>query len=375
MKAGWEVKKFEKCIQKIKSTKKIPKKQFLNNGIYPIISQEKDFINGHWNNEIDVLKVEKPIVIFGDHTKIVKLIKFDFVKGADGVVCLLPTYDIDSEFFAYQLQNIKLRDLGYARHYRLLKENDIVIPPLAEQKQIVAILDQAFTAIDQAKANIEQNIKNAKELFQSKLNDIFSQKGDGWVEKTLKEVSLDFGRGKSKTRPRNDKKLFGGKYPFIQTGDIRNANKILKTYSQTYNEIGLIQSKLWMKGTICITIAANIAETAILDFDSCFPDSVIGLVVDPVQADSNYTYYALQHLKSKLKKLGKGSAQDNINLGTFQKVFFPFPSIAKQKQIVKKLDNLSSKTKKIEAMYQNKIVDLEELKKSILQKAFAGELL
>ena len=250
----------------------------------------------------------------------------------------------------------------------------IPVPPLPEQKQIVVLLDQAFAAIDKAKANIEKNIANAKELFQSKLNDIFSQKGEGWEEKTLKEISIDFGRGKSKNRPRNDKKLFGGKYPFVQTGDIRNTDKFLKTYSQTYNEIGLSQSKLWPKGTICITIAANIAETAILEFDSCFPDSMIGLVVDKKKADSNYTYYSLQFLKRKLQELGKGSAQDNINLGTFQNQYFPFPCIEKQKEIVFILDNISEQTVQIESKYRQKLFDLEELKKSILQKAFAGEL-
>ncbi len=243
-----------------------------------------------------------------------------------------------------------------------------------EQKQIVAILDKAFLAIDQAKANIEKNIENAKELFQSKLNTIFSQKGEGWEEKTLKEIAIDFGRGKSKNRPRNDKKLFGGKYPFVQTGDIRNTDKVLKTFTQTYNEVGLAQSKLWPKGTICITIAANIAETAILDFDSCFPDSMIGLVVDPNKADSNYTYYSLLFLKSKLQELGKGSAQDNINLGTFQKQYFPFPDIEKQKQIVVILDNIVEQTIQLESTYSQKLTNLEVLKKSILQKAFAGEL-
>ena len=211
-------------------------------------------------------------------------------------------------------------------------------------------------------------------MFQSKLNEIFSQKGEGWEEKKLKDVALDFGRGKSKNRPRNDPKLYGGQYSFVQTGDIRSANKIVKVYSQTYNEVGLAQSKLWPKGTICITIAANIAESAILDFDSCFPDSIIGLRVNPDRADSNYTFYALQFLKKKLQELGKGSAQDNINLGTFQKQLFPFPDVAKQKEIACSLDNLSQKKLEIEILYQKKLEHLEELKKTILQKAFAGEL-
>jgi len=186
MKKGWEVRDFKDCLQKIKSTKKIPKKRFLAEGKYPIVSQEYDYINGFWNKSEDVLKVEKPIVVFGDHTKIVKYIDFDFVKGADGIVTLLPIEEIDSKFFAYQLQNIKLQDLGYARHYRLLKEKEIIFPNLKEQKAIIAKLDQAFKAIDQAKANIEQNMLNAEELFQSQLNQIFSKTGDKWREKKLK---------------------------------------------------------------------------------------------------------------------------------------------------------------------------------------------
>ena len=238
---------------------------------------------------------------------------------------------------------------------------------------MVAILDQAFAAIDQAKANVEKNLQNANELFQSKLNEIFSQR-EGWEEKKLGEVSIYFGRGKSKHRPRNDIKLFGGKYPFIQTGDIRNADKYVNSFSQTYNEVGLSQSKLWPAGTICITIAANIAETAILGFDSCFPDSIIGMIVDPSKASKDFAFYSLQFLKSELQKQGKGSAQDNINLGTFQNQLFPFPNIEKQQNIVKILDELKIKINFLSSNCTKKLRVLDELKKSILQKAFAGEL-
>jgi type I restriction enzyme, S subunit len=252
---------------------------------------------------------------------------------------------------------------------------------ITEQKQIVAILDKAFTAIDQAKANLEQNIQNAKELFQSKLNEIFShpsassgQDGAGWEEKTLQEISVEFGRGKSKHRPRNDKKLFGGSFPFVQTGDVRNSDKFITAYSQTYNDTGLKQSKLWPKGTICITIAANIAETAILEFDSCFPDSIIGLVVNEKLSNRDYVYYALQYLKEELKAKGKGSAQDNINMGTFQSQYFPFPQIEKQIGIVSILDNIKEKTNTLIEKYSIELLHINQLKKSILQKAFAGEL-
>lgn len=256
----------------------------------------------------------------------------------------------------------------------MLDEVEVPLPPLPEQQRIVAILDEAFAAIDKAKANTEQNLKNAKELFENYLQGVFEKKEEGWEEKKLKEIALIFGRGKSKHRPRNWGGLYGGKHPFIQTGDVRNANKFITEYRQTYNEVGLAQSKLWKKGTICITIAANIAETAILDFDACFPDSIIGLQVDPNKADLNFTFYALQHLKADLQKLGKGSAQDNINVGTFENQRFPFPSLKQQQTIVHRLDALRTETEKLQTIYQQKIAALEELKKSILEKAFAGEL-
>lgn len=252
---------------------------------------------------------------------------------------------------------------------------EISIPSLAEQEKIVSILDKAFFAIEQAKQNAEKNLKNAKELFDSYLNNLFTNKGDDWEERTLAQISTDFGRGKSKHRPRNDTKLYGGLYPFIQTGDIRNCNHYVKNYSQTYNELGLAQSKLWKSGTICITIAANIAETGILTFDACFPDSVLGLVVNGKFAENLFVEYLLQFFKTKLQSLSKGSAQANINMQTFENEKFPFPSLSSQKIIVKELDALSAKTKQLEEIYQQKIIALEDFKKSILQKAFHGELI
>jgi type I restriction enzyme S subunit len=159
---------------------------------------------------------------------------------------------------------------------------------------------------------------------------------------TMPEVALEFGRGKSKHRPRNDARLYGGDIPFIQTGDIRNAPHVITEYSQTYSEFGLAQSKLWPKDTLCITIAANIAETTILGFDACFPDSVIGFVADPQKADVRYVEYLLSSFKTRLQSQSKGSAQDNINLATFEKERLPFPPLEEQARIVSILDKFDA---------------------------------
>lgn len=251
---------------------------------------------------------------------------------------------------------------------------EIPLPPLPEQKRIVAILDEAFAGIATAVANTEKNLANARELFESYLNSVFSQRENGWKQLTLKEVCKDYGRGKSKHRPRNDPKLYGGEYPFIQTGDVRNSDHFIVEYSTTYNDMGLAQSKLWPKGTICITIAANIAETGVLDFDACFPDSIIGLVVNESLASGAHVEFLLQSVKTILKAKGKGSAQDNINLGTFEKQHFPFPHLATQQQIVESVQELRLSIRSLESIYQQKLTALAELKQSLLQKAFSGEL-
>jgi type I restriction enzyme S subunit len=149
---------------------------------------------------------------------------------------------------------------------------------------------------------------------------------------------------------------------------------LITEHSQTYSDAGLAQSKLWPKGTICITIAANIAETGILDFDACFPDSVIGMVTNPDEADLGFVEYLLQSFKVRLQAKGKGSAQANINMGTFENERFPFPSLAEQKRIVAQLDSLAVEAQRLESIYQQKLTALEALKKSLLHQAFTGQL-
>jgi len=211
---------------------------------------------------------------------------------------------------------------------------------LAIQAEIVRILD-TFTELT---AELTAELTDRKKQYNYYRDRLLTFE-EGEVEwKTLGEVALYFGRGKSKHRPRNDPKLYGGNTPFIQTGDIRNASHIIETYSQTYSEIGLKQSKLWTKGTLCITIAANIAETSILGFDACFPDSVIGFVANPEKTTSGYVEYLLSSLKTKLEEMGQGSAQSNINLGKFENLRLPFPPLEEQARIVAILDKFDTLT-------------------------------
>ena len=166
--------------------------------------------------------------------------------------------------------------------------------------------------------------------------------GSEWVQVPFNDLG-EVNRGRSRHRPRYAEHLFGGKYPFIQTGDVRASNGRIVRHTQTYSEDGLAQSRLWPKGTMCITIAANIAETAILTYPACFPDSVVGFVADDSKCDVRFVEYNFRLLKRRLQAEAIGSVQDNINLGTLSRLNINLPSLPEQKAIAHILGSLDDK--------------------------------
>jgi len=158
-------------------------------------------------------------------------------------------------------------------------------------------------------------------------------KGMKWPLRRLDELGY-VSRGRSRHRPRDAAHLYGGPYPFIQTADVKHANLYIREFTQTYSEAGLAQSKLWKAGTLCITIAANIADTAILDIDACFPDSVIGFVPDKDKADAKFIKYLFDALLQKrYQRFTQGAAQDNLSQAKLLSLKFPVPDIATQRKI------------------------------------------
>ncbi|WP_298537924.1 restriction endonuclease subunit S [uncultured Algibacter sp.] len=185
----------------------------------------------------------------------------------------------------------------------------------------------------------------------------------------------ELARGKSKHRPRNDIKLFeGGKYPFIQTGDVK-AQKIITEFDKKYSEFGLQQSKLWKKGTLCITIAANIAETGFLGIDACFPDSIVGFTPFNVIIKDQYIEYFFQLAKNRISAYAPATAQKNINLTILENLVVPFCSKQEQQQIILEIESRLSVCDKIEESINESLQKAIALRQSILKKAFDGKLL
>lgn len=164
-----------------------------------------------------------------------------------------------------------------------------------------------------------------------------------WQDKTLNELG-DFQRGKSRHRPRNDPALFlDGKHPLIQTGEIKEANLYITAHSTAYNDFGLAQSKLWPKNTLCITIAANIAETALLNYPMCFPDSVVGFNADAEQSSELFMHYVFTYIRRAIQNSATGSIQDNINIEYLTSLKFKIPVKNYQDKIAAVLSALDAK--------------------------------
>ena len=180
-----------------------------------------------------------------------------------------------------------------------------------------------------------------------------------WPTKRLEDLGT-FSRGASKHRPRNDPALFeGGKYPLVQTGDVRKANLYIRTHEQCYNEFGLKQSKLWNAGTLCITIAANIANTAILSYPMCFPDSVVGFTAFPDECSEIFMHYVFAYIRQSIEKSASGSIQDNINIDYLSELELKIPEKPYQDKIVSILKPLDEKIDNNEKINE-KILELVE---------------
>lgn len=185
----------------------------------------------------------------------------------------------------------------------------------------------------------------------------------------------ELGRGKSKHRPRNDPRLYGGGIPFIQTGDVAQSDGWIRTHSQTYSEFGLQQSKLWPVGTVCITIAANIADTAVLGYPACFPDSIVGFVADTTKCDGRFIKWTIDAMKDDLESFAPATAQKNINLAVLNDVVVRLPSLDEQAEIARRVEALFEVADRIQERYTAAFTQAQRLSPLVLSKAFRGELM
>ena len=279
---------------------------------------------------------------------------------------------IDRQYLYYFLrsdlgrQMIKAKASGSVRDnlkLDMLKEMTIPDISVEQQKFCSSVLDKLHKLIQMR----QQELQKLDEFIKARFVELFGDpvsNSYGLPEATLPDLG-EFGRGVSKHRPRNDIKLLGGKYPLIQTGDVANAGLYITSYSSTYSELGLKQSKMWDKGTLCITIAANIAKTAILEFDACFPDSVVGFIANE-RTNNIFVHYWFSFFQAILESQAPESAQKNINLKILSELKVIVPEKRKQDQFA----SLVKLTDKSKVAVQKALDEAQLLFDSLMQEYF-----
>ena len=310
----------------------------------PRFLSEKDFEREHKRTQIAVGDVLLTIVGTVGRTAVVDEDMPAFALQRS-VAVLHPKNDVClPRFLMYALRGkrtyIENRAKGVAQKGIYLKEVsdiDIYIPDISNQEIIINKLDKVNTIIKLRQEELLALDNLIKARFVEMFGDPVSN-SYGFPEATLPELG-ELGRGVSKYRPRNDSKLLGGDYPLIQTGDVANAGLYITSYGGTYSELGLKQSKMWNKGTLCITIAANIAKTAILEFDACFPDSVVGFIANE-KTNNIFIHYWFSFFQAILESQAPESAQKNINLKILSELKVIVPKKEKQDEFVEFIEQV-----------------------------------
>ena len=365
---GWRNEPFDDVIaDESGGNLKTLQSEFLASGRYAIVDQGKNLVAGYTDDEFRVCRSQLPVIVFGDHTRCFKYVDFPFCMGADGVKVLRPKVEADVKYLYYYLRQLRLTEGGYDRHFKYLKRSCIPLPPLSEQRRIAEILDKADALRAKRRAALVQLDTLTQSIFLDMFGDPLLNSKDWPLKKLTALGSLD--RGVSKHRPRNAPELLGGPYPFVQTGDVANCDGYIRTYSASYSELGLRQSKLWPAGTLCITIAASIAKTGILAFDACFPDSVVGFSPRE-QGTVEFVRIWLSFLQASLERSAPESAQKNINLEILRALDVPTPPL----EALLEFDRRLAAIECCKDSHRQSIDGFESLFTSLQHRAFRGEL-
>ena len=337
-KDSWKVKPFEKCIKKIIYTNKIKRENYLSNGKYPIISQDDSLISGYWEKEQDVFYVDTPLVIFGDHTRILKYIDFNFVLGADGVKILLPKDDLIAKFFYYYLVWYNIPNLGYSRHYKLLKEIEVLIPPIAIQEQIVKELDTLSDIITKKKEQLAELDKLAQATFYDMFGDPVENEKN-WELKKLDEICTKITDG-THTSP----KFLEKGIPFLFVSNIQNNELNFNTqkYISTEEYERLTRNTKIEQWDLLYTSVGSFGNPAIIKTNEkfCFQRHIAHL--KPKHKIINIIFFhavmKIDYVKHQANRLAIGVAQKTLNLSAIKKIVIPNPPISLQNQFAEKIE-------------------------------------
>jgi type I restriction enzyme S subunit len=336
MKKDWTYKKFEDCIENVKYTTKIQSKDYMASGEYPIISQEEELVSGYWNKNEDVFSAPRPLVVFGDHTRVLKYIDFDFVLGADGVKILLPIEDLEAKFLYYFLKWYNVPNLGYSRHYKLLKEISIPIPPLSIQHSIVAELDLLHSVISKKKEQLRELDNLAQSLFYQMFGDPITNPM-GWEIKKLGEVSSLLNG-----RAYQQKELLDqGKYRVLRVGNFFTNN------TWYYSDLELPEDKYCDKGDLLFTWSASFGAHIWNGDKVIYHYHIWKIVLDEMYVDKLFYLHLLNNMVKSMMHDTHGTGMLHLTKSGMEMYDLPLPPLSLQQSFAAKVSAIEAQKQAI----------------------------
>lgn len=347
---------FEECLEKIKETKKIKKKDYLVNGKYPVVSQEDALINGYTNDKKLVFDTRSPVIIFGDHTRKIKYIDFSFALGADGAKIIKTKPFINPKYFFYYLCKIMPKNLGYARHYKLLKKNNFNIPPLIEQQRIVAKLDAAFAEID---GMIDLNQNSSLKLNLIKASLLKNEFEKHFKKLKLKDVVVyDKIQGKNSNLPYVGMENISSETMQI-VGDIKIPENTSSTFKFDNSHVLFGRLRPYLK------------KILIPDFKGQCSTEIFCLKPNGKVKKSFLAYWLLSpNISNKINNSTTGARMPRANMRQLLNYEFPDTSLSNQQKITNKINLAFASLENLRKIKLNTVSNLKALKLSILSQAF-----
>ena len=347
MQKEWIPYPLEDCLEHVPKTTKIPSSDYKESGRFPIVSQEETLISGYWDNEADVLSITHPVVVFGDHTRVLKYVDFNFVVGADGVKVLSPKNSVNPKFLFYFLKWYKVPSLGYSRHFKLLKEANIPVPPLSMQLRIVAELDLLSGIVEKQDAQL----KELDALAQSIFYDMFGNPAEndkGWTIKSLGDVCL-IERGGS---PRPIEQYLTDDengVNWIKIGDATDGGMVISSTKQKIIPEGVKKSRFVHRGDFLLSNSMSFGKPYILGVDGCIHDGWLVIRDSHNTFNKIYLYYFLgcPHTYESFKRMAVGGVVNNLNKDMVKKVRVAIPDSGTQDSFASKIEVIEQQKARI----------------------------
>lgn len=356
--------KFEKVIKDITGgNTKFKTTEYLTEGILPIIDQSSNFISGYTNEDCKVKTTRKDIIVFGDHTKEFKFIDFDFCIGADGVKVLEPVEELDSKFLYYFFQTVYLPDVGYSRHYKFLKENEIPLPSLSEQKSIAAQLDKADELIRYNRQLIEKYDELQQSLFLDMFGDpVINEKG--WERKNLGEIN--------KQTSNINKEFAQSQIQYIDISSINNVENTVEftTLYKTEERPSRAQQILLKNDILFSTVRPNLKNIAINNIDGAIGTTGFFVIRVNDLVNNRYIFNLLKsdNVTDDFMRLVSGANYPALKNSELKKYKIPIPPLSLQNEFASHISSIEYQKE----LVKEALAKSEDVFNGLLQEFFGG---